>query len=74
MQGRSSNGETLEPFIAIISEILYTKQIKIDQNKKMYLAKLLPNHAVLKDINKEQLTGLDPKSVKEVLITSITSY
>jgi len=73
LQGSSTNGETLEPFIAIVSEILYSKQINLDHNKKMYLAKLLPNHAVLKDISREQLNELDPKTFKDALITSITS-
>lgn len=73
LYGSSSNDNTLEPFIPIISEILHTMPNNIDQQKKRYLAKLLPNHSALQGENIEQLDNLDPKTLKEALISSITT-
>ena len=73
LQGSSLKGETLEPFLPVVSEILYAASGNLDSDKKSYLARLLPDHPLLAGSATGQPAELDAKTQKGLLLTTLSS-
>jgi len=73
LQGNSLRGESYEAFIIIISEILFLYNDKISEQRKIYLKNLLPDHPVLLPIIPDEKEIMDAKTLKEVLVQTISA-
>jgi len=72
-QGSSTSGEVYEPFLSIVSEVLFLFGDKISEQRKKYLHKLLPAHPLFASIIPVENDSMESKTLKNILVETISA-
>lgn len=73
MIGNSAKGTSYEPFITIVSNILFNFEEHISEQQKINIKKLIPDHPVLSNITIQENEVMDAKTLKDILVETISS-